>query len=152
MKYEYRKLSEEKREYLASKNFKNMYGTINTFCNSYIVTEDENIIFDHIGGRPGEEYPEEYFLEYKGYYLYVYIFNESVGVEETEIGKKRYKRSKIDGYIYVSSDNEEDEKPTRQEILQVLKEVIIQWNNNVHGRIGPYDQIITEVQYGGETL
>ena len=75
MEYEYRYLSKEKYEQLNAKKFENMYGTVMKFnaLGECVTTADEEIVFTALGYSHEDYIPDQFFLNYNGWYFYIYV-------------------------------------------------------------------------------
>ena len=151
MQYEHRELSEEKAEQLNAMRFTNMYGSVEEFDDwECVVTGDESVVFTQIGNSHEDDIPNQYFLEYHGWYFYVYSFKEALGAEPNGEGLDLKKLNRITHIIEVNFDRTKEELPAIEVIVSVLKEVIPIWNQYHSGRVIPGDRIVTEVRYEGE--
>ena len=146
--YEYRELSKEKSKSLNARRYTNMYRTEIRFDGGArcVTTETEDVVFKQIGFSHEDYIAQEYFLDYKGWYFYIYMFEKHAGSTKNDIGKDYHHINIISRIINVTSGQKEN-APTEEEVIEILKDILPIWNQHNGGRLKPGDRILTEIQY-----
>lgn len=95
MQFQYRNLSKNKMEELSTKKLVNMYGIVETFDSECVTTPDESIVFTQIAYSHEYDIPNEYFLQYNNWFLYIYSFRKLFNSEKNTTGENYYISSDI---------------------------------------------------------
>lgn len=173
MQYAYRELSEKKCEQLNTLELGGVYGEKVEFDGwDCLSTSDEKVIFTQIGFSHESDSPDQYFLEYNGWYYVVYIFfdflrlernGKSVAIEKL-VKEKHKKRRKLASDCFTEYEIErissgfqvegacEECKPEESEIVEVLKDVIPVWDEYAIGLKYPKERYFTTLCYKGKEL
>ena len=145
--FKLQKLSESKKNELASRKFINYYNTMLGFNNPCVVSMEENIVFTAMAYSHEDDIPNQYFLHFNKWDFYVYAFRKFNGRIEKDEGI-------IYEYLFDISciadvSQMEPKEYTYDDVMCSLEGGFKIWNENHSGRIGKNDHIATKIQFGG---
>ena len=149
MKYEFRRLSPERAKEINEAGVVNRLNRkIDINTNNSITSKNEMIIFRQVWVSNYDDVPDRYFfLKYDDYY-YIDIFCKISGKKD---GDTKFYYFTYD-IVEVISKEKNDIKNDTNEILEILKEIILEWNKYTVESKRPKDKFFVEVKFKGEVI
>ena len=149
MKYEFRRLSPERAKEINEVGVVNRLNHKVDINNLKSVTNmDETIVFRQIWFSHYDDEPDRYFFLYNDDYYYIDIFRKIKGKKERDT-KFYYFTYDI---VSINLKGNNSIKEDMSEILEILKEIILEWNKYTVESKRPKDEFFVEVKFKGEVI